>query len=272
MNQHVDAAAVRHRHHDFTRAALRAARNRFVQHRNEDVISFDGEAFVAFICAFEEALQPVHLGEPSQHGDLFVGGERMRDRPLLHALLEPGTFVLAAQVGKLQRDRAAVHVAQTLHHVGGGASGESERGGRHVGQLVFPHTVKLGRQLWRAWRRRPERIELDGEVPVLADRFDKGRGRGGLAEEPVVPLRARRQTGQRLCGPKELSPRLFYRRRIAPECLVHLGDVAVVEDGCRRGEGAHAANLAENACARTAGARHVAATWELFGRHAARGA
>src|SRR5674476_1524859 len=51
VHQHVDAAAVRHRYHDLARAASGAALDRLVEHRNEDIVSFDREALVALVRA-----------------------------------------------------------------------------------------------------------------------------------------------------------------------------------------------------------------------------
>jgi hypothetical protein len=121
---------------------------------------------------------------------------------------------------------------------------EAERARRHLRQVALGDAVVLGRQLARAERLRAERVESDGEVPVLADPVHERRGRGRLAQQVRIAGGVRRRprpagdSRQRLGRLEVLSPGLVHRRRVAAVRLERLGDVRVVEDA-RDGWGSH---------------------------------
>ena len=63
VDQHVEAAAMRHADHDFLDAALPALLNQVVQHRNEAVAALEGETFLRRIFRGEVEFQPFGGGE-----------------------------------------------------------------------------------------------------------------------------------------------------------------------------------------------------------------
>ena len=102
-----------------------------------------------------------------------------------------------AEVRELEAHRGRVEIAKSRGDVGGRADIEAERERRDELQVGFGDAVELGRQLCGAGRRRAERIELYGEVAVLADRVDERGGAGDLAKVDGIGGDGRRRRCRR---------------------------------------------------------------------------
>ena len=243
--EHVDATAMRHRDHDFTRAGLSGILDERVEHGHERIGSLDREPLHVHPRAANEPFEPVDGAEALERRTLLFGRQIAFEPFLLDGLAEPVALVSLAEVGELERDVRRVQVAQTFGHVRGGADVEPERQRGNELQVGLGDAVKFGSQLRGSWRRRPERVELHREVPVLSDRVDERCGASDFSKvDRVGGYRGgRRRSAADLFGEaKELAPGLVDRRRIATVRLEDFGDVAVVEHA-RDGGAGHVPNL-----------------------------
>ena len=199
---------------------------------HQRVRALDRETLLALVGPAEEPLQAIDLAQPVEHGPLLVRRQRAGELFGTEQLPEPFALGLRRQVRDLEAEVRGIAAAEQRDDVGGGGPVlEAHRRARNPGEVLVGDAVELGRQLGRAERRRPQRVDPHGEVPVDANRLHE-RGR---ARHPSQHLRighARRAAGRAaahlLRHPEELPPRLVHRRRVAPERLVHLGDVPVV--------------------------------------------
>src|SRR6185312_2981367 len=117
------------------------------QHRDQRVVALDREALVALVRTAEEALEPVHLGEPAKHGTLLLVRERAAHLAVLDHATEPRALGVALDVLELEAN---------------GRAGDR-------GEISLGYSVEFGVELGGARRRAPQRIDLDAQVPVLAD-------------------------------------------------------------------------------------------------------
>ena len=120
VREHVDAAAVRHAHHDFARAADRRVVDRDVEHGDERVGPLDRESLHVDVLPVDEALERVDFGQPAQQRALLVRRQVARQLLLLDHPPEPGAFVLVLRgsrtrspcsTGRATRRRAATSAA-----------------------------------------------------------------------------------------------------------------------------------------------------------------
>jgi len=177
VREDVDAATVRHRHHDLARAGRGRAFDGSLEHRDERVVPFNGEALVALVGAAEEALEPVDFGEAAEHGALLIIGERAAHLAFLDHAAEPRALDVALDVLELEADRGGVDRAQPRDGIGGGGVGvETQCGARDRGEISLGYAMKFGLELGGACRRGAQRVDLHGEVAVLANGLNEGRG------------------------------------------------------------------------------------------------
>ena len=225
---------MRHADHDLARAAPRRALDGLVEHRHQRVDALDREPLHADVRVAEEALEAVDLGEPLEQRALLVVGERR------------GRFARSIVSRNHSRSASSLEVleleARSCRSRGRASAGRrrppcrrSNRRAPTPGtccEIRFGDAVELRLQLGRAGRRRAERIELDREMAVALDRVDERGGAGDFAKQRRVVARRGAGTGaSELFGDAEkLAPGFVDRRRIATVCLVHLGDLAVVEN------------------------------------------
>ena len=272
VHKHVDAPPMGHPDHDAPRTTPRRAGDRLVEHRHHRIGAFNREPLVALILPAEKSFETVHFGEAAQHGDLLVGRERLRERALLHRVLEPRALRLVPQVRELEGDRAAVDAAQPLDDVGRRARREPECARRHPREVVVGDAMELGRELDAARRRRAEGIQLHGQMAVLANRFHQRGGSSDASQQAIViSTSATADTGERLGRAEELTPGFVHRRRVTPVALVRLGDVRVVEHGGGWREAGHGVqvNKGRRGCARALrGGGHCAPPYGTRGRAA----
>jgi hypothetical protein len=109
---------VRHADHHAPSSSSRGARDRLVEHRDENIDAFDGEALRIHIRAAEEALQSSHFAEALEQRGALVRRERRGDLTVANDLTEPFALVLLAEVIELEADAAAVQIAQLCDDVG----------------------------------------------------------------------------------------------------------------------------------------------------------
>ena len=182
VSEHVDAAAMRHRHHDQSRAGRGRAFDRRLEHRHQRVVPLDRKALVALIGAAEEALEPVDFGEAAQHGALLLVRERAAHLTFLDHAPEPRTLGVALDVLELEADGGRVDAAEAGDGVGRRGVGlEAERGARNGREVSLGYAVELALELGGARRSGGERVDLDGEMAVLANCLHEGRGTGDFA-------------------------------------------------------------------------------------------
>ena len=145
--------------------AARRALDRRLEHRHERVVPLDREALVALIRAAEEALEPIHFGEPAKHGALLLIRERAAHLAILDHATEPRALGIALDVLELEADRGRVDAAQAGDRIGRGRVGIEARAPSRESWRDRP---RLSRGIRLAARRRRP-------AACLADRAERPR-------------------------------------------------------------------------------------------------
>ena len=150
VREHVEAAAVRHAHHDLVRAGLGSELDRLVEHRDHHVEALERELLLPEEPLAQEPLHPLDLAETAEERSLLVGLERLAVAPRLDRLAQPHALLVVAEMLDLVRDRPAVGLGELRQHVG-----ERLAGHMHPQDRCGDPRLQLGRQL----RLEAERLE-----------------------------------------------------------------------------------------------------------------
>ena len=256
---------------------IRCRLDRDVEHRHQHVTPLDRESLVALVRATEETLQSIYLGEPPQNRLLLFFTQRLVESSAFDLLTQPFPLLDFAEVGDLESDPRRVQIAQPRHDVGGAAARRAERETRNAGEMFLTQPMKFGRQLGGSFRSCSERIELDREMAVAANRIHQLSRGGDIAKKSGIKLSRsgglygngwRRRTADTFRKSEELAPRFVDRSWIASVGFVRLRYITVVEYARDRGGvGAHASkfNFAPLASVRRYGCR--AGTLNALRRH-----
>src|SRR5688572_868571 len=179
VREHVEPAPVRHADYHPARAERRGAIDGCIEHRHQRVGPFDREPLLSLEGEAQEPLEAIDLAEAREQALLRVGVERLREAARLDRLAEPRALAIVGEVLELVADAARVQLAEVGDDVGGGAATlDAERRGGDAPELGLRDAVVLGGQLGGAARLGAQRIDADGEMPVLPDRRDERRGAG----------------------------------------------------------------------------------------------
>ena len=106
VRQDVEAAAVRHPHHDFVRARFGGELDRLVEHRDHHVEPLERELLLAEEPLAQEALHALHLAQAAEEQLLLVGAQRLPVAAGLDRLPQPHALLVVGEVLELVRDRA----------------------------------------------------------------------------------------------------------------------------------------------------------------------
>ena len=120
IDQHVQAAAVRHAYHDLLHAALSGRLDQLVHGSDEAFTTFQREALLAHVFGVQKTLQTFGGGEVFQDVLFLLGREVGFAAHRLQALLPPAFVRLLAGVHELGTQRAAVGFAQRVHQLAQG--------------------------------------------------------------------------------------------------------------------------------------------------------
>ena len=104
VGEHVETAAVRHAHHDLGDAGDGSLVEQELEHRDERLRAFEGEALLAEVLRVQEALE--RLGRVQRQQDLLLVVVRQLARIALHLILDPRLLVVFLDVHVLDADRA----------------------------------------------------------------------------------------------------------------------------------------------------------------------
>ena len=114
VDQHVQAAAVRHADDDVLEPVRAAGLDEVLEQRDQAVAALEREALLRRVARGEVALEPLGHGEVPEDVLLLLGREVLLRAPDLEAVLQPETLGLVRDVRELGADRAAVDVLQLL--------------------------------------------------------------------------------------------------------------------------------------------------------------
>jgi hypothetical protein len=170
MRQHVEPAAVRHRHDDLFAAEDCTVLNDLVDQRHQRLAAFERKSLLPDVPRMQESLKL--LGRDELEKDLlaFVGGEAGLVVYGLHRLLEPVALRLVGDAGVFDADRAAVGFAELGDEVAQRAVGGAEEGAVAYlpGEVLLRHAEDRQLQQRVAGAVVSERIELSDKVPEFA--------------------------------------------------------------------------------------------------------
>ena len=197
VREHVETAAVGHAHHHLARAVGRAELDRLVEHGHERVEALDRELLLAQEGLVQIALQGLDLRQAPQQPPPGLLVERLAVGTRLDRLAQPHALLVVGDVLDLVGDRARVGVAQSRQRVREGLARHRHAQDR---RRDAPHQVvgelDRGRLEGRiAHRRRAERVELRGQVPVHAVGLDQRGGRLHCLEQRRIGHGAGRRDG-----------------------------------------------------------------------------
>src|SRR2546423_12396386 len=97
VREHIQPSAVRHADQDRPRAGVRAALDRFVDHRHEGVHTLDRKPLHVHEGETEKPLEAVDLRETLQHASLLLRRERRSNASLFYRASEPVPFRLVLE-------------------------------------------------------------------------------------------------------------------------------------------------------------------------------
>jgi hypothetical protein len=112
VDQHVEAAAVRHPHHDLLHARRAGALDQPVEHRRHRVAALAREALLPDVLGVQVALERLGRGQPLEDVAPLLGRERAARARRLDALLHVALDRRVRDVHVLEADRARVGLAQ----------------------------------------------------------------------------------------------------------------------------------------------------------------
>ena len=241
VGEHVEAAAVRHAHHDLLHAVGGGGVEEERQHRDQRFRPFEAEALLPEELRVQEALEGLGRVEPREDLDLLVVvnvGVRALD-----VLLDPVLLIGLLDVHVFDADRARVRVAQhaedvsELHHrlacepTGGELALEVPDRETPVDRVELGVRVRL---------LQPERVEVRDEVPPhpvhvhelldgddLLETFDRS-GHGTVVLRPARGLVRNAEAGEDVVIEAVAADQQVVHRREHLAALRTLDDAVVV--------------------------------------------
>ena len=133
VDQHVQAAPVRHSEDDVAGALIRRHVDDPIEHRYQQVNAFDRESLLAQIRLVEEPFECLDLNQPVEQLEFGVAVEGLPVGAGFDLLAEPDPFFVVRNVFHLVRDRTAVRGREVRKGLGQGraADGHPEDRGRN---------------------------------------------------------------------------------------------------------------------------------------------
>ena len=186
VGQDVEAAPVRHPHHDLDHPGSGGRVEQGVEQHDGRLGAFEAEALLAHIAGVQEALE--HLGRVEAVEDVALLVEVERDGLSLDVLLDPALLLGILDVHVLDAERAAVRVPQHVEDVleGGGLAAGQPVGHELTGQVpdgqAVGQRVELGVDVGRLG---VERVEVGDEMPAHPVHVDQCV-HPHLLEQPLV--------------------------------------------------------------------------------------
>ena len=146
---------------------------------------------------------------------------------------QPLTLVSFTNVRDLEADPRRIELTQPRDDIRGASTGRAKSDPGYAVQFVLAESVKLRRQLRRAFGRRTQRVEWNRHVAIAANRVNKLGSGGDIAKKSGIEFSRcgstnargrRRRAGNTFRESEKLTPRFVYRRWITPIGFVRLGD------------------------------------------------
>ncbi len=175
VGEHVEAAAVRHAHHDLARAQPSAFLDDLVQQRHEGLAALEREALGAHVLLVQELLEHVRAQELLEDLDALGGRQVRAVARGLDPVLDPLALFLVLDVHVLDGDVAAVRGAQVVDQL----ADPRDRLRLERGDLDRAREVRLAQTELREFEQGmgglvvPERVEARDEVPRFAVGVDQ---------------------------------------------------------------------------------------------------
>ena len=136
VDEHVQAAAMRHADDDFLDAEFATALHQIVEQGDQAVATLEGEALLTDILGMQVALEPFRGRQLPENIFLFLGIEAMQMTRRLKVVLQPEPLFGVRDMRELRADRVGIDEAQhgqdiaqagALRELRGAAAREKDR-------------------------------------------------------------------------------------------------------------------------------------------------
>ena len=194
VDQHVQAAAMRHADDDFLEAGLAAPLHQVVQHRDQRIAAFEREALLAHVLRVQVALEAFRRSDLLEDVEALFGAELVQHAALQELVLQPQPLVGIGDMRELGTDGSGIHAVEQRDDVaqlGAARHGIDAAGGEELlVEVRFgqPHVVQVHQPRLGALHE-TQRIDLGDQVTAVGEDLDQARDSGLFFALARVALR-----------------------------------------------------------------------------------
>ncbi|MNV33285.1 hypothetical protein D3C71_1246470 [compost metagenome] len=187
MGKHVEASPVGHAHQNVLRTVMRGRPDDFIQHRNQNVIAFEAEAFLADEGFMEEGFEMLHFDQAFQQRLPLRIGQRSRRTGGFGLAVQPAKLLLVVDMSEFIGNRSCISLAHPVIGIPAGLYPGwrvlPDQGGRQGEQISLRQPVCLGIEPFcHGIPAILQRIYIGGQVAKDADIGDQLGSADRLAE------------------------------------------------------------------------------------------